>query len=384
MKRSVYRPLHGGNLVWAASLANCSPSAILDFSASINPLGPPASAIATLQSHLADLKTYPDPQYHQLRSALSQFHHIPPAWILPGNGAAELLTWACRDLAKQSVTCLITPAFGDYSRALNAFEARIKEFLLASVEYGFGGFSPKDLGFWGFDWRTYLQTLNLEISDPTVGLLMNNPHNPTGVLFPKEVIQEALSEFALVVVDEAFMDFLPPEEHQSMIDAVQNYPNLVVLRSLTKFYSLPGLRLGYAIAHPDRLQRWQQWRDPWSVNALAAAVGEVVVQDIEFQQQTWNWLTQAKRKLFQGLEALPGLTPQPGVANFLLVQSSYSVMELQIALLERHQILIRDCMSFPALGDRYFRVAVRTEEENQRLLTGLAEVLGEWGVGSRE
>jgi histidinol-phosphate/aromatic aminotransferase/cobyric acid decarboxylase-like protein len=119
------RPAHGGNLVWAAKLANCSPSAILDFSASINPLGPPASAIAAIQSNLKSLTAYPDPTYLHLRHALSEFHHIPPNWILPGNGSAELLTWACRELANLHANYLLTPAFGDYYRALKAFNAKV-------------------------------------------------------------------------------------------------------------------------------------------------------------------------------------------------------------------------------------------------------------------
>lgn len=215
-----------------------------------------------------------------------------------------------------------------------------------------------------------------------IGLLLNNPHNPTGQLFAKESILAHLDQFELVVVDEAFMDFLPPDQQQSVIDQVQDYPNLVVVRSLTKFYSLPGLRLGYAIAHPDRLKRWQQWRDPWTVNALAAAVGEVVVQDTPFQQQTWNWLANARPILFAGLNNLPGLYPNMGAANFLLVKSDYSVLPLQTELLKRHQILIRDCMSFSELGDRYFRVAIRTHDENQRLLHGLVDILKTWIVDS--
>jgi len=364
VNRSANRPLHGGNLVWASSLANCSPSAILDFSASINPLGPPPSAIAAIQNHLADLKAYPDPQYLQLRSGLGEFHQIPPEWILPGNGSAELLTWAGRELSELDVTYLPTPAFGDYQRALKSFKATVIELPLQ--------IHNKDE--WAF---TRQSPFNASSLSPTksAGLLLNNPHNPTGMLFAEELILAACKEHVLVVVDEAFMDFLSFNDQQSVINKVQEYPNLVILRSLTKFYSLPGLRLGYAIAAPDRLQRWQQWRDPWSVNALAAAVGEIVTQDLEFQQTTWNWLATAKPKLFQGLANLPGLHPLPGAANFLLVQSDYSVTTLQTELLKQHRILIRDCLSFPALGDRYFRVAVRTEEENQRLLTGLAEIL---------
>jgi histidinol-phosphate/aromatic aminotransferase/cobyric acid decarboxylase-like protein len=205
-------------------------------------------------------------------------------------------------------------------------------------------------------------------ADGQNGLLLNNPHNPTGQLFRNDEILPWLEEFALVVVDEAFMDFLLPDEQQSLIGVVQDYPNLVILRSLTKFYSLPGLRLGYAIAHPDRLRRWQQWRDPWCVNTLAAAAGRAVLQDTGFQQQTWNWLPGARSQLFEGLQAAPQLHPYPSAANFLLIHADVSVVQLQRQLLEQNQILIRDCLSFAELGDRYFRVAVRTAAENQRLL----------------
>ena len=201
--------------------------------------------------------------------------------------------------------------------------------------------------------------------------MLNNPHNPTGKLFSVEEILPYLEQFALVVVDEAFMDFLPPDEEQSLIPVIQKYPNLVVLRSLTKFYSLPGLRLGYAIAHPERLSKWQLWRDPWPVNTLAAAAAIAALGDKEFQSLTWEWLPPARNQLFQGLAKLPGLQPKDSAANFLLVESQQSVSQLQEQLLKEYQIYIRDCLSFKELGDRYFRVAVRSESDNQRLLTGL-------------
>lgn len=358
------RPTHGGNLAWAATLAGCSPDRLLDFSANINPLGPPESAIAAIHAHLPFIRDYPDPNYLALRQALSQLHAVPIEWIFPGNGAAELLTWASRELAELEQTCLITPSFGDYQRALKAFSAPIAAY---------------PLEFDSHQGSALCDRLPLPSTIPSSrwGGVLNSPHNPTGRLFCRDALLPYLEQFALVVVDEAFMDFLPPNEDQSLIAWVATHPNLVVLRSLTKFYSIPGLRLGYAIAHPDRLQRWQKWRDPWSVNSLAAAVGEVVVQDIEFQQQTWNWLPIVRSHLFQGLAQLPGLHPYPSAANFLLVRSECSVTCLQEYLLRHHQIFIRDCLSYPDLGDRYFRVAIRTQADNQRLLDGLADALSE-------
>ncbi|BAS55956.1 threonine-phosphate decarboxylase [Leptolyngbya boryana NIES-2135] len=339
------RPAHGGNLSWAARLADCSPNAILDFSASINPLGTPRSAIEAIQAALPLLRDYPDPNYQQVRSMLAQIHQLSPDWILPGNGSAELLTWACWDLAELANTVLFVPAFGDYFRALKAFGAEIKTCPIGADLLG------------------------------NAGLLLNNPHNPTGKLFDRSWILEKLHRFELVVVDEAFMDFLPPDQSQSLIGDVQEYPNLVILRSLTKFYSLPGLRFGYAIAHPDRLKTWQERRDPWSVNILAAKAAEAVLQDIEFQKQTFDWLQAARPQLFEGLNQIPGLSPHLGAANFYLVKSECSVSQLQKDLLEHDKMLIRDCLSFPELGDRYFRVAVRLSSENQRLIDGLSTCL---------
>ncbi|MEH1937506.1 MAG: threonine-phosphate decarboxylase CobD [Nostoc sp.] len=349
------QPAHGGNLAWAAALAGCPPDAILDFSASISPLGPPNSAIAAIKSQIGNLKHYPDPNYSELRLALSHFHQLPPEWILPGNGSAELLTLIGRELAQLAATTLITPAFGDYYRALAAYKANVLECPLSLVT-----------GHWSL-------VIDKGQRTKDKGLLLNNPHNPTGKLFSRDSILPYLEQFALVVVDEAFMDFVPPNEEQSLIPVVQEYANLVVLRSLTKFYSLPGLRLGYAIAHPDCLAKWQLWRDPWPVNTLAAVAAIAALQDTEFQQQTWAWLPPARNQLFQGLAKIPGLQPQASAANFLLVESQESTSQLQQQLLKHHQILIRDCLSFQELGDRFFRVAVRSQSDNQRLLTALKE-----------
>lgn len=311
--------------------------------------------------HLDTLSSYPDPNYPTLRQAIATHHNIDPDWILPGNGAAELLTWAGWEFSKLNTTLLPTPAFGDYWRSLQTFGARVIPRSLIRPDGTIG-----DLDF-------ALRHLPTEIPH-SLGLIINNPHNPTGQIWRRETIEPYLNQFELVVVDESFMDFLPPAEQQSLISLISIYPNLVVLRSLTKFYSLPGLRLGYCIAHPDRLRKWQNWRDPWPVNSLAAAAAIAVLPDTQFQQMTWDWLSAARTKLFRGLNQISGLHPLPGAANFLLVKSDRSCVELQAALLKQDQILIRDCLSFPELGDSFFRVAVRTEAENDRLVLALQQV----------
>ncbi|MEL6490995.1 MAG: threonine-phosphate decarboxylase CobD [Cyanobacteria bacterium J06621_3] len=353
------RPVHGGNLAWAAGLAGCNPNELIDFSASISPLGPPLSVREAVRADFLSVMAYPDPAYGELRGAIARHHHMDPSFILPGNGAAELLNWAARDLAGLSRCFCLSPGFSDYNRALQAFDAQLTPVALFNKA-----------GEYNNDWEALLES-NLD----NCGLLLNNPHNPTGALFSKERVRSLLSKFALVVVDEAFMDFLPADYEQSVIDWVSESANLVVIRSLTKFYSMPGLRLGYAIAHPNRLARWQQWRDAWPVNTLAATAGIAALKDGSFQQKTWQWLSSENDFLYQRLQTFPQLKPLPSCVNFFLVRSAVSATDLQVQLLQQYRIYIRDCVSFSELGDRYFRVAVKSREDNQRLLTALADVL---------
>ncbi|AFZ45562.1 L-threonine O-3-phosphate decarboxylase [Halothece sp. PCC 7418] len=355
------RPIHGGNLNWAAQLAGCSPSVILDFSASINPLGPPESAISAIQRGLSRLKHYPDPNYSQLRATIGAWHDLAPDWILAGNGAAELLTWVGRELAELDTVYVLKPGFRDYKRALEAFGAKITS-------------CPLDVAGM-LENPTQKQSLGLDLpASQNCGLLLNNPHNPTGQLFSRAEILPYLDQFALVVIDEAFMDFLRPQDQESLIADVVNYPNLVVLRSLTKFYSLPGLRIGYAVAHPQRLQQWQNWRDPWSVNSLAEDAALAVIEDTAFQEKTWTWLETARSRFAQDLKRIPHLSPLPTAANFFLVATKIPASQLQAQLLKQSQILIRDCLSFPELGEDYFRIAIRHPEENRKLYQALFAV----------
>lgn len=358
------RPVHGGNRDWAAQVAGCSPRDLLDFSANVSPLGPPTSAITAIQTHLHQLAEYPNPDYPSLRNAIAHHHDISPEWVLPGNGAAELLTWAGRALAAYTATYLITPAFGDYQRSLAAFDAPVATcpLPLAAAEFG------------KVDWLASIMA-GLCHDPQHCGLLLNTPHNPTGQMIPLDVLITLLGQFALVVVDEAFMDFLSPASQQSLIPVIEQQSNLVVLRSLTKFYSLAGLRLGYAIAHPRRLRHWQTWRDPWSVNTLAARVGEVVLQDHAYQRTSWQWVSTARSQLLAELANIPGIHPFPSQANYLLLRVDRPGSQIQRDLLKQHRILVRDCLSFPELGERYLRIAVRTELENHRLCQALADVM---------
>ncbi len=379
-------PLHGGNRVWGAAVAGCSPADILDFSASVNPLGPPSSVVQALVQALAEpdpvaISSYPDPDYRQLRACLANHWQVDPDWIWVGNGAAEVLTWAARDAAGREVW-LPQPAFGEYKRALQAAGAVIQP-LRCPFPDEQGSLS------WGEVLRQGIPRRRGQI------LWLNNPHNPSGGLGWRAELLQWLPQFEQVIVDEAFMDFLPQDhpqdwlgqegektrasagqgESQTLIPYLADHPNTVVIRSLTKFYTLPGLRIGFAVGHPDHWRRWQQWRDPWSVNGLAAVAAEAALADQSFRQRTLAWLPVARDHLYRGLQALPGWDPWPSQANFVLVRCPGSATQIQQILLKRHRILVRDCCSFPELGDHYLRIAVRTLPEQERLLAACREIL---------
>ena len=262
-----------------------------------------------------------------------------------------MLTWVAWEVSTLNGVLLPAPCFADYKRALATFDVDFISYSLEALEKGFALADKQKLA-----------------------LLINNPHNPTGKLWIKKTLIPHLDNFALVILDEAFMDFLPPNDQQSLIEMVENYDNLVILRSLTKFYSLPGLRIGYGISNPTRIKRWRAWRDPWSVNTLAALAGCAVLQDKNFAKLTWQWLANAKQKLFQQLTGIKQLEVLPSSTNFFLIKSQIPACELQLKLLKQERILIRDCLSFPELGDRYFRIAIKQEEENEKLSSAISHI----------
>ena len=251
---------HGGNLATTAERLGCRPSQLLDASASLVPFGPPWAVRWQLlrAAFGAQARVYPDRDYTALRAALAGFHGLSPDSVLPGNGAAELFTWAARDAAAAGVSVLPQPGFADYPRALACWAGAWRAMPLSLQPAVQPAVQPQQFP-----------------APPAAEVLwITNPHNPTGQLWSRASLEPLLERFALVIVDEAFLPLVPAGEDQSLIPLVAAQPNLVVIRSLTKLYGIAGLRLGYAVAQPQRLRRWGCWRDPWPVNGLAAAVGE--------------------------------------------------------------------------------------------------------------
>ena len=164
-----------------------------------------------------------------------------------------------------------------------------------------------------------------------------------------------------------------------MIPLVAEYSNLVVVRSLTKLYGIAGLRLGYAVAQPQRLQRWAEWRDPWPVNGIALAVGERLLSSPR-RYRSWctrvqHWTATEGACMKRQLVALPGITPMPSAVNYLLIRANRSLVPLRQALEQRHRILLRDCRSFEGLGETWLRIGLQSRRNNRRIVQALRDEL---------
>ena len=355
--------IHGGNRQAVARRLGCRPEEILDASASLVPFGPPAVLVRALKRGLSGpaLRDYPDRDYHALRGALAALHGVDPAAVLPGNGAAELFTWAARDAAAAGVSLLPAPGFADYGRALACWG---------------GATRPLPLPLhWGAAFPQPFPIPPPDPIEPAATLWITNPHNPTGQLWRRDSLEPLLERFALVIVDEAFLSLVPDGEQQSLIPLLADHPGLVVIRSLTKLLGIAGLRLGYALAAPERLARWRGWRDPWPVNGLAALAGVELLADGEgftrWQRRVQTWTAREGAWLAAQLTTIPGLEPLPSAANFLLLRGEGSLEPLRRELEERERVLVRDCRSFEGLSPQWLRLALLDRVGNSRVMEGL-------------
>ena len=350
------RSAHGGEIQSAALRLGVSPAQLLDASASLVPWTPRFSA----QVLTRRLRDYPDRHHHRLADLIGKVHGLSASAVLPGNGAAELFTWAARDAAAVGMSSLPVPGFADYSRALACWDGAMAMHCLS------------------LDWSSVFPQA---FSSPGTAdvLWICNPHNPTGQLWSRASLEPLLQRYRLVICDEAVLSLVPDGEKQSLIPLVSEHPNLVVIRSLTKLYGIAGLRLGYAVAQSERLQRWAQWRDPWPVNGIASAVAEQLLSS-PAKYQRWcrraqSWVAKEGAWMQQQLAQLPGVTPLPSAANFLLIHAEQSLVPLREAVEQRHRILLRDCCSFEGLGACWLRIGLQSRRNNRRIIRALKQEL---------
>jgi threonine-phosphate decarboxylase len=354
---------HGGDIYGAARRLGVSPHQILDFSASINPLGLSSKAARRIVRELPVICHYPDRQQRELRALVASRQNIGPECIVFGNGATQLLYVVARYIAPRNVM-LVVPGFSENHAALASVQSHVIEFRLR----------PESR--FRFDMEVFIDQLRKTKPDC---VFLTNPNNPTGSAIPyndlvrvAELCSKSRSYF---VVDESFIDFT---REPSLSRLIERSRFLIVIHSLTKFLALPGLRIGYLAAHRAVARRIAFAVEPWSVNTLALAAAAESIKDHSYQRRSLALVAKEREYLLGGLEKFDWLEAYSSQVNFLLVRLKPRKLRGDVLRheLEKLHILIRDSKGFGGLGPQFFRVAVRTHNENHRLLDAL-RVVGE-------
>ena len=359
--RKTVRRTHGGDVVAFARERGVTQERVLDFSASINPLGSPSAATAAYKRAVSGLSHYPQPYADTLVSALAAYHGLASSTILAGNGSTHLIYLLARVFASQRVLC-IAPLFSEHGHAFHLGGARVDHLVLRPPRFSLS-----------------LDRLRTVLNVACDMLVLTNPNSPTGQVMPQEQVRDIVrlcrQTQTRLLIDETFMDWL---EEESIKHLATRNRQLIVLRSLTKFFALPGLRVGYLIACPSVVRLLRKHLEPWSVNSVAIEVACACLQDQGYVRHSRTFMIHERAWLRERLGKVPNLSVFPSQANFLLTRlATQTIAAPQLAKeLEQQNILIRPCEDFRGLDTRFFRVAVRLRKENGRLLTALRKVLG--------
>lgn len=345
---------HGGNIAQIARLHGICEDRIIDFSANINPLGLCPVVLEAMSQSLNQIVHYPDITYYDLKQSIANYENIKEDQIVLGNGAAEVIFNVVRALQPKKAL-LFAPTFSEYEDALKSVECDVVHYMLKE-DFNL------DTGF--------IDAINEEIDV----LFICNPNNPTGVLTPKELILKILKKATQtktkVVVDESFMDFVEMKEDYSLITDVYNFEPLIVVKSLTKFFAFPGIRVGYGILNDSSLiKQINKISVPWSINTVANIGAQVALTQKEYREKTLAYVKEENEFLYTALKKFEELTVYRGAVNFLFFKCEVDI-DLKQALL-KDGILIRSCDNYVGLSSGFYRVAVRTREENVALIQAL-------------
>ncbi|MBR2782794.1 MAG: aminotransferase class I/II-fold pyridoxal phosphate-dependent enzyme [Firmicutes bacterium] len=347
--------IHGGD--WAGFVSEYG-KLPLDFSSNISPLGLSPRVKQAVIDSLERADRYPDPLCRRLTAALSERHGVPADRIVCGNGAADIIFRLAYGL--RPATALVTaPTFAEYALALTAAGTKVDSFPLRREE--------------GFRVNEELLT---RITPGLDLLILCEPNNPTGRTTERSLLgrisRRCRETGILLMIDECFLPFVADEAAHSLVGELAENSGLLILRAFTKWYAMAGLRLGYAFCGSEELARKiRNCGQPWPVSVPAEEAGLAALADREQDAQLRAVITGGRRQLSEGLTAL-GLEVIPGEANFLLFRSTDT--ELCRKLREKG-ILLRDCANFAGLSPGWYRTAIRTEEDNNALLTALREVI---------
>jgi threonine-phosphate decarboxylase len=342
--------IHGGRLHAAARELSLEPGSVLDFSANLNPMGPPASVLAALGGALPGaLAAYPDVEAPALRRQLCLGHGAQDRHLVLGNGGAALLFLALRALAPARVL-LPEPCFREQPRAIRGAGAEAVSHPLADLRLDLAALAPEQRR--------------------CDAALLTNPHNPTGQLLPAQALLDWVQAHPglALILDEAFMDYHPEE---SLVQALLERPKTVILRSLTKFYGMPGLRVGYGFADPATAGRMRELQEAWPVGQLELVAAQAALEDTAYASATRTAFQADAARFRAALAGRSGIQVLPGAAPFVLIRLLRSSGTALAGRLRQRGLLVRMCAQWPGLGDAYLRLAVRGPGDQDRLLEAM-------------
>lgn len=352
---------HGADIYSAAEKTGIKENNIIDFSSNINPLGMPESVKTAAVNSIAYSDRYPDINSRELIRDISKFESVPEGWIFAANGAAEAIYRIvfCLKPKKGLVTA---PAFSEYENALNMIGAQVDYYNLKEES----DFKIQD---------DILEHIN---SDTDI-VFICNPNNPTGQLTDMEMTEEIIDRCrqagAVVAVDECFLDFVKNKEKYSSVNFLGKYDNLIVLKAFTKIYAIPGIRLGYCISSNEQIAEGIKISGPpWNVSSIAQASGIAALKEKDYIDRTVEYIIEQRKYLIKELNRL-NIKTYNSCANYILFKIQDS-LDLKDEMLKKG-ILIRSCSNYKNLGENYYRIAVKTSEQNQILIKVLEEAIGD-------
>ena len=346
--------VHGGD--WAGYRAEFGCDA-LDFSANVSPLGLPAGVAAAITNALPTADRYPDPLCRELRAALAGAEGVPADWILCGNGAADLI-FRLALAVRPRRALLPAPTFAEYEAALQTVGCAVRRvFLREENEFAVT--------------EEFIDAVTPE----TDVVFLCQPNNPTGQVTPPALVERLVRRCAecgaVLVVDECFLDFLPDRDAWTAKQFLRDAPQLIILKAFTKLYAMAGVRLGYALCGDAALlEKMRGAGQPWAVSSLAQAAGLAALQETAYAGAVRALIAEQRPRMAAGLRAL-GLRVMDGQANYLLFRATPDFGEK----LRRRGAVVRSCANYPGLDAAWYRTAVRTAEENTRLLQIMGEIL---------
>lgn len=371
--------IHGGNIFQFAHEQRIEPYEVVDFSANINPLGPSQHGLDALNAQLRYISHYPDATNDDVLNAIADTYEMDKHQIIVGNGAAELLYAICR-LPGYTGAFVPAPGFSEYKEALEASKIPVRDIFYRPREDDNGKpyFEVPYLA---------LETFAAELKgqDGRIIVFLGNPNNPDGTLLDKDHIRTVASMLkdanSLLVIDESFIDFvgndpLQDNEH-SMRSLVNEFDNIIVVHSFTKFYAVPGLRIGAAFTNETLITQLQQYIPSWSVNTLAQAYTKAALNDVDYIKRTKQELNEERAFMYNALDDIEGITVYPPSANFILFQVNQEGITANYINeeLKKYNMIVRNCDSYVGLTNHWVRIAVKDHDTNIKLVDKLTNIL---------